>query len=269
MAKSADTTESIVDKLTLFNNELMGKVFDQNIPATEYLIQTILGREDIRVKQVKGEYSMKNPRVGGRDITLDILAEDMNGREFDVEVQNDPEGAHVRRARFHSSMTDSRMLNESQSFRELRDSYVIFIYRRDKYRKGLPVYHIDRFVKETGKDFGDGSHIIYVNGRYEGDDEIGRLLHDFKSRKSVEIYNRELARGVWQYKETEEGRAEMADIVKEYGKIKEREGEKRGETLLGKLILVLQKAERYDDITRVASDSKYRQKLYKELNISL
>ena len=90
MAKSADTTESIVDKLTLFNNELMGKVFDQNIPATEYLIQTILGREDIRVKQVKGEYSMKNPRVGGRDITLDILAEDMNGREFDVEVQNDP-----------------------------------------------------------------------------------------------------------------------------------------------------------------------------------
>jgi len=24
--------------------------------------------------------------------------------------------------------------------------------------------------------FGDGSHIIYVNGKYRGDDEIGRLM---------------------------------------------------------------------------------------------
>ena len=27
--------------------------------------------------------------------------------------------------------------------------------------------------------FGDGSHIIYVNGKYRGNDEIGKLMHDF------------------------------------------------------------------------------------------
>ncbi|MCR5409640.1 MAG: hypothetical protein K6E90_01525 [Lachnospiraceae bacterium] len=47
------------------------------------------------------------------------------------------------------------------------------------------------------------------------------------------MYNAELAKGLRQYKETEEGRVEMSDIVskiyKEYGKEKEKEGEKRGE----------------------------------------
>lgn len=42
--------------------------------------------------------------------------------------------------------------------------------------KGLPLYHIDRYVRETGKLFEDGSHIIYVNGNYKGDDEIGHLM---------------------------------------------------------------------------------------------
>ena len=47
--------------------------------------------------------------------------------KIDVEVQGNSEGAHVRRARYHSSMVDSRMLKEGQAFRELKDSYVIFI----------------------------------------------------------------------------------------------------------------------------------------------
>ena len=65
---------------------------------------------------------------------------------------------------------------ENQKFKELKDSYVIFIYKHDKFRKGLPLYHIDRYVRETNELFEDGSHIIYVNGNYKGDDEIGKLM---------------------------------------------------------------------------------------------
>lgn len=44
---------------------------------------------------------------------------------------------------------DSKMLKEGQPFKKLKDSYVIFIYRHDKFKKGLPVYHIDRYIRET------------------------------------------------------------------------------------------------------------------------
>ena len=115
---------------------------------------------------------MKNHQVGGRNIALDVDAMDENGEEIDIEVQGNSEGAHVRRARYHSSMVDSRMLKEGQAFRELKDSYVIFIYKHDKFRKGLPLYHVERYVGETNEQFRDGSHIIYVYGNYKGNDEI-------------------------------------------------------------------------------------------------
>ena len=31
----------------------------------------------------------------------------------------------------------------------------------------------------TGKPFADGEHILYVNGEYRGDSDIGKLMHDF------------------------------------------------------------------------------------------
>ena len=51
------------------------------------------------------------------------LCHDRNGTEIDIEVQGNAEGAHVRRARYHSSVVDSRMLKEGQKFKELKDSY--------------------------------------------------------------------------------------------------------------------------------------------------
>lgn len=133
---------------------------------------------------------MKNHQVGGRNITLDVDAMDENGEEIDIEVQGNSEGAHVRRARYHSSMVDSRMLKEGQAFRELKDSYVIFIYKHDKFRKGLPLYHVERYVGETNEQFRDGSHIIYVNGNYKGNDEIGQLMQDFWEKNPECMHSR-------------------------------------------------------------------------------
>ena len=44
---------------------------------------------------------------------------------------------------------------------------------------GLPIYHIDRTAKETGKLFGDESHIIYVNSQIKDEFALGKLIHDF------------------------------------------------------------------------------------------
>lgn len=110
------------------------------------------------------------------------------------------------------------MLKESQQLKELKDSYVIFIYKRDKFGKGLPLYHVDRYIKETEETFGDGSHIIYVNGSYNGDDAIGKLVSDFHQTDSEKMYYSELADGVEHYKETEKGRGNMSEAVEKYAR---------------------------------------------------
>ena len=213
--QAREEVNRLIDGLTLFDDDLMSRVFDKNIAATELILRIILGRK-IKVIRVNGQEEVRNSEVGGRNITLDVYALDENGEEMDIEVQGNSEGAHIRRARYHSSVLDSRMLQEGQRFKELKDSYVIFIYRHDKFRKGLPVYHIDRYVRETGEIFEDGSHIVYVNGNYKGDDEIGQLMNDFHQTDPDNMHYEELAQGVKHFKEVEEGRDTMCEAVQEY-----------------------------------------------------
>lgn len=209
----------IVDDMTLFDDDLMTLVFNKNIPATELILRIIMGRK-IRVIRVDAQEEMRSPVVDGRDITLDILAIDEDGEEIDIEVQGNSEGSHVRRARFHSAVLDSRMLKEGDPFKILKDSYVIFIYKHDKFSAGLPIYRSDRVVLETGKPMNDGSHIIYVNGSYKGDDEIGRLMHDFNAKSSKDMNYKELAEGLHHFKETKEGRDSMCEAVEKYAEKK-------------------------------------------------
>ena len=217
VTQNQDRINKLIDGLTLFDDDLMSRVFDKNIEATELLLRIILERK-IKVISVNGQEEMKSAAVGGRNITLDVHALDENEEKMDIEVQGNSEGAHIRRARYHSSVLDSRMLKEGQEFKEIKDSYVIFIYKRDKFQEGLPLYHIDRYVRETGKLFEDGSHIIYVNGNYKGDDEIGHLMQDFHQTDPDNMHYKELSQGVRHFKEVEEGRDTMCEAVQEYAK---------------------------------------------------
>jgi hypothetical protein len=215
--KDTRTVEQIVDDMDLFDDDLMSMVFDGNIEATELMLGIILKRDDIKVVSVVGQREFQNPVVGGRNIRLDILAKDRTGKNYNVEVQKKPEGAHIRRARFNSSMMDSRMLKAGQEFAELQDSYMVFITQTDIFGHGLPIYTINRHFEEIEDLFDDGSHIIYVNGSYKGDDAIGRMMHDFGCKESKDIYYPELAKGVKHFKE-EGGRKIMCEAVEEYAK---------------------------------------------------
>ena len=221
-----ESVEQIIDNLTLFDDDLMSMVFDGNLPAAELLLRIILKRDDLQIISVIGQKELENPIVGGRNIRLDILVQDKEGKIFNVEVQRSNKGADERRARFHSSMIDSRMLKAKQDFKELRESYVIFITQNDYFGYGLPIYTVNRYLEELGIVFRDGSHIIYVNGSYRGNDEIGKLMYDFACKDSKDMHYPELAEGVKHFKE-EGGRELMCEAVEAYAAKKAEEAAKK------------------------------------------
>lgn len=213
--KDSQRLKAIIADMTLLDNALMALVFDGNIPATELLLKIILEMNDLKVIIAKGQHEFRNATIGGRIVRIDILAKDSTGRQFNVEVQRDNAGADCHRARFHSSVLDTRMLKAGQDFKELRDSYVIFITENDVIGNGLPVYRIERVIQETASLFGDGSHIIYVNGSYHGDDPIGKLMHDFRCANPDDMNFRQLASGV-KYFKGNEGDVRMSTPFDEY-----------------------------------------------------
>ncbi len=212
-------TLKAISEMCLLDDNLMTLVFDRNIEATELLLNIILQRSDLKVLEVVGQREYKNPMSGGRSITIDIYAVDGNDKVYDVEVQRASEGADPHRARFHSSMIDTKMLKVGQEFKEIHDSYVIFITASDVMGAGRPLYHVNRIIEETGTYFGDGCHIIYVNGSYKDDnDPIGRLMHDFRCLSSVDMFYPVLAKQVKYFKETEGGQKIMSQIFEDLAK---------------------------------------------------
>lgn len=211
--------EDQVDSLCLFDDDFLSLVLDKNYEATEYVLNTILNRNDLKVTNVVVQKDYFNHMAGGRNIVIDIYAEDSTGKVYDIEVQRADSGAKPQRARFHSAMIDTRLLKEKQKFTEIKDSYVIFITQNDVLKGGLPIYHIDRTIKELkNKSFDDGNHIIYVNGAYKDDtSEIGRMVHDFGCVRASDMYNNILKKQVSYFKETEGGRDIMCEMIENYG----------------------------------------------------
>ena len=122
-----------------------------------------------------------------------------------MEIQQENEGASPKRARYHAGLMDMNTLNPGEDFDELPECHVIFITQKDVLRRNLPIYHIDRTIREIGENFGDESHIIYVNSSRQEDTPLGRLMHDFHCKSAADIRNDVLAKRVRELKETQEG----------------------------------------------------------------
>ncbi len=45
--------------------------------------------------------------------------------------------------------------------------------------EGWSIYQIERCILKNGKRFNDGSHIIYVNGTYQDESPLEKLMQDF------------------------------------------------------------------------------------------
>lgn len=205
----------LIAGLRLMDDNFFSEALDGKIAPVQYILNTILERDDLRVLHTEAQVEYKS--ATRRSIKLDIRAVDTEGRVMDIEIQRAEQGAGVRRARFHSSMIDRTLLAKGDAFEDLVDTYVIFITEKDKFGAGLPLYHVERTIPELNHTvFGDGAHIIYVNGEFRDlENPIGRLMHDMNCTDADEMLNPLLAEEVRYLKETEGGRVQMCRAFEE------------------------------------------------------
>lgn len=218
------------------NYTIMDDIFMRNVlkeqGCTEYILQVIMNQKDLQVLEQTLQKDYKN--LQGRSAILDCVARDERARQFNVEIQGDNEGASLDRARYHSCLLDMNILSPREPFTGLPETYIIFITRNDVLGYDRIICHITRKVEEEGKDFGDGSHIIYVNSKKREDTELGKLMHDLHCKESGEMHSKILASRVRELKETEKGVSEMCrDMEEIYGEgMEEGERKKARETVL-------------------------------------
>ncbi len=208
-------TLAVVKNLRLMDDTFMSKCLENAPECIELILQIILGKKDLKVIKSQTEYPIKS--LQGRGVRFDVFARDSKGREYDIEIQRAKDGAEPKRARYNSALMDANALKSGDDFDKLRDTYVIFITENDMMGGGKDVYHVNRMIEELGcRAFGDGTHIIYVNGATRSKSDIGKLMHDFLCRNAAEMYFDILKRQVSQFKNSEEGRHDMCEAVEEF-----------------------------------------------------
>lgn len=190
----------------LMDDDFMSKCFE-DYACVELVLRIILEKEDIKVEQVRTQYKIKN--LQGRSIILDIYATDKSGKRYNIEIQRADHGAGAKRARYHSSLMDADITEPGEKLENLEETYVVFITENDVLGKGLPLYHIDRVIAETGTLFGDEAHILYVNGAYRDDSPVGKLMHDFSCTEPEDMHYKPLEERTRYFKENEEGVGSM------------------------------------------------------------
>ena len=184
---------------------------DGNIEAMQLLLNTFFHRDDIIVKEVVTQKSANN--LYGRSARFDVIAVDSADKIYNCEIQRANEGANPKRARFNNSLIDSREINKGTKYKDFPEIWVIFITENDIFGAQLPMYHVERSVIELNKPFEDAAHIIYVNGEYRGDDDMGLLMHDFFCTDPAKMHFPELAKRADFLKHNNKGVKAMCEIM--------------------------------------------------------
>ena len=67
----------------------------------------------------------------------------------------------------------------------------------------------------TGEPFADGEHILYVNGEYRGESDLGKLMHDFRCTNADDMNFELLAERTRYLKENPKGVSEMCKAIED------------------------------------------------------
>ena len=284
-----DDVRKLLSKFILMDDDFM-RVVLKDIRCTEYILQTILRKPRLHVKEQVLQEDLKN--LQGRSVILDCFCTDESGTVYNIELQNSRSGASPLRARYHAGMIDMHILKAGENFTRLPESYVIFICRKDALKENRQIYHVKRIIEESGNTFPDKAQIIYINTEKSSDDELGRMIKDFYTEDPKEIRSAVLARRIAELKiPSKAEKGEDAEMTTYYDRLKRQwkkegraegkaegkaegieqginEGAANAEGKMAKLMGLLVKEGRIDDITKASESSAYRKALLEEFNLA-
>lgn len=202
-------------------------LFRDNLPLAQDVLRTITGIKDLVLTHEETQYDLKR-LAGSRSLMLDVYGGDSAGRKYNLELERSDERATPERAEYHITGMNSEHLKQGMDFSELPETYVIFLTEEDAIGDGKAVHRFSYRDDDTNDSMGGRTHIIYANGAYEGDDEIGKLMHDFRCVNADDMYNKLMAEKTKYLKDDPKGVKEMCAIMEDLRKESEERGKEQG-----------------------------------------
>ena len=156
---------------TIRDNFIFSKTFETNPDLCRQLIESIL---NIKVKDISYPEREKviEARADSKGIRLDVYTEDKGtNRSFDIEMQVTNNDNLGKRMRYYQGLIDLDKLKHGQHYRELGDSFIIFICPFKVFRGGQHIYTFRDLCVENPKiSLNNGATKIFLSTKGTADD---------------------------------------------------------------------------------------------------
>ena len=151
--------------ISLANDLVFSEVMRQPENVKPFL-EAVLEKKIADITYIERQQDMKDG-INLHGIRLDVALADAGETRYDIEMQTGHAYDLERRIRFYQSSIDRRTLEPAESYRQLRESYIIFICTDDYYGRGLALYK-RKSVIEGAEDltYKDGSHAYILNAAF-------------------------------------------------------------------------------------------------------
>ena len=146
------------------------------------LIEKILGISIVTLTVLQSEKFVLNGKKDGKAVRLDIFAKDDEGRGYDIEMQssNDPNDPLPLRARYYVSMLDQEAINKGEHYRELKQTFVIFICNFALFGGKRRMYTFNfRCNEDTSIKLNDNSTIVFLCSKGKSNSGVDKDIVSF------------------------------------------------------------------------------------------
>ena len=194
-------------------------------PACQHIIRILTGIEDLTVKEVRTQYVIT--KINSRTVRLDVLAEDSDGKLYQIEIQRQDTVDHPRRVRYYGALADSEFLAKGKEYYELPDRLQFYISETDIWKQGKTVYPVTKRLGKDGSEYDDGEYIVYVNAEVDDGSRIAKLMKYFKTADPNDNSEGDLSKRVHFLKCEEGGMDIMCEVAE---RMEKRGSEKKAKT---------------------------------------
>ena len=196
-----------VEDLTLLDDTFM-RIALNDIEACQHVIRILMDDPSIEIVEVRSQYRIS--KLVSKDAVLDILAEDTQGRVYDLEIQRKTTLDHARRTRRYNAMVDAEYLEKGKEYSEMPEVYVIYISETDIWKTQQTESTVEKHFKGQMTEYDDGQHTIYINAAINDGSPKAALMQYFKTCDPDDMSQGALSCRV-RYLKREEGIEEMGE----------------------------------------------------------
>lgn len=223
------------EKIGISNDFLFGKVM-RNPRLCKKLLEMILPELEIdRIEYPELQKAIRED-VDARSVRLDVYIRDGKGTVYNIEMQAVNTRELPKRSRYYQSMIDLQLMDKNQSYKELNQSYIIFICLKDIFGYGRHIYTFENLCKEEdGLSLNDGAIKIFLNAEGKKEDvspALKSFLDYVAGQPSEDGFVKELEEAVKEAKRNREWRREYMMLLmrdQENRELGREQGRKEGE----------------------------------------